>query len=194
MRICKSTQEKWMMWNELHVSRACSQSEIWFCVWFISAFRFTKIYFTETLFTCAAILSKSRRPWEDNRRPPFGSFSTNFNCSRVWRAFLAIVPEPALQWLGADPLLRRTEIKWIQIYSKFVVKNRPFFISFLTSVNLANGGNTNRRSDVNVSCHGSKSCVVPIFIKRSKLFGNVGFYKIYPFGEFDFTRPNEKIS
>ena len=150
-----------------------------------------KIYFTETLFTCAAILSKSRRPWEDNLRPPFGSFSTNFNCSRVWRAFLAIVPEPALQWLGAEPLLRRTEIKLIQIFSKFV-KNRPFFIEFLTSVNLANSWYTNGRSNVNVSCHGSKSCVVPIFIKRSKLFGNVGFYKIYPFWEFDFARPKLK--
>ena len=62
-----------------------------------------------TLATWAAILSRSLRPWEVRRRPPLGSFSTIFNCSRVWRDLRAIEPDPAHQWLGMEPLLRRPE-------------------------------------------------------------------------------------
>ena len=57
----------------------------------------------------AAIRSKSRRPWEESLRPPLGSFSTSFNCSKVCKAFLAMVPDPADQWLGFEPLFLRTE-------------------------------------------------------------------------------------
>ena len=106
------------------------KSEVWLC--FFHVLYFKKYYFEppfgiiirswsvhRSWFThCllvkawiwAAIRSKSRRPWELNRRPPLGSFSTSFNCSKFWRALRAMVPEPALQWLGALPLLRRTEI------------------------------------------------------------------------------------
>ena len=63
----------------------------------------------------AAILSRSLRPCEVSFLPPLASFSTSFSCSKVWSPFLAILPEPRLQWLGQLPLLRRTRIVKISL-------------------------------------------------------------------------------
>ena len=80
-------------------------SKPWNCKSVVQSYSFL----TATIW--AAIRSKSRRPWELNLRPPLGSFSTNFNASKDWRPLRAIPPAPARQWLGALPLLRRTEMR-----------------------------------------------------------------------------------
>ena len=82
-------------------------SKPWICKSVVQSYSFL----TATIW--AAIRSKSRRPCELNLRPPLGSFSTNFNDSKDWRALRAIPPDPARQWLGELPLLRRTKIEWI---------------------------------------------------------------------------------
>lgn len=43
--------------------------------------------------TCAAILSRSRRPWTVRMRPPSCTFSTSFRASRACRALRAMLPE-----------------------------------------------------------------------------------------------------
>ena len=77
----------------------------------------------------AAIRSKSLRPWEVNLRPPLGSFSTSLSCSKDCKALRAMVPDPALQWLGALPLLRRTKrkCKWGEMPILISKKNRNQF-------------------------------------------------------------------
>jgi hypothetical protein len=65
---------------------------------------------------CAAILSRSRRPWEETFLPPLASFSTSFNCSKACSPLRAILPEPRRQWLGQLPLLRRTRMKSFKLF------------------------------------------------------------------------------
>ena len=107
-----------LCWNKMHGSRAtllkCGGFQFFFrlCIskpWNCKSVVQSYSFLTATIW--AAIRSKSRRPWELNLRPPLGSFSTNFNASKDWRALRAIPPDPARQWLGALPLLRRTKIK-----------------------------------------------------------------------------------
>ena len=108
-------KEVWLSRNEMHGSRAngfeCLET-------YISMFLQS---FLLTAWTWAAMRSRSRRPCEVNLRPPLASFSTNFKDSKVCKAFLAMLPEPARQWLGELPLFRRTEKsnwKWGEILIK----------------------------------------------------------------------------
>ena len=60
------------------------------------------------------------------------------------------------------------------LISNLAVKN------ILTSIDLADCGNTDGRPYIDVSGHGSQSGVVPVFIIRSQLLRNVGFHNINP--------------
>ena len=68
-----------------------------------------------------AMRSRSLRPCGVRTRPPLGSLVTSFSCSRVWSTLRATEPEPRVQWLGVEPLLRRTGRQENRVCSWYVI-------------------------------------------------------------------------
>ena len=62
-----------------------------------------------------------------------------------------------------------------------------------TSINLGYSADTNGLSDVDVSGHGSQPGVVPIFIIRGQLLGDVSLDNVNPFGQLDLAGPKIKV-
>ena len=62
-----------------------------------------------------------------------------------------------------------------------------------TSINLGYSADTNGLSDVDVSGHGSQPGVVPIFIIRGQLLGDVSLDNVNPFGQLDLAGPRIRL-
>ena len=61
--------------------------------------------------------------------------------------------------------------------------------NLFTSINFGYSADTNGLSDVDVSGHGSQPGVVPIFIIRGQLLGDVSLDNVNPFGQLDLAGP-----
>ena len=68
---------------------------------------------------------------------------------------------------------------------------RPKKGDIFTSINLGYSADTNGLSDVDVSGHGSQPGVVPIFIIRGQLLGDVSLDNVNPFGQLDLAGPRK---